>query len=141
MNKELSAIIFAGAIWGIAEGTIGWLLHLLHVPHVALWLSPVIIGCIVFTYRVTGQASSVAIAAIVAALIKCCDLLIPIHTPIYYVLHPAIYIVIEGIAGAVIIKILNLKLKQKLKFNTSTQLSSITLIIAIAINLILFVCR
>lgn len=141
MRENLNAIIFAGAIWGIAEATFGWLLHMLHVPHVALWLSPVIIACIAFAFKATGRASSVFFAAMVAALIKCSDLLLPINVPAYYVLHPAMYIVAEGLVGALAIKVFRLRRLPRLRFALSTRLSGITLVLALAVNLLLFVCR
>lgn len=141
MQNKLSSIIFAGAIWGIAEGTIGWILHILHVPHVAFWLSPVIIACIIFAYKATGQASSVFFTAIVAALIKCTDLLIPINVPLYYVLNPAMYIVAEGLIGALIIIVFRLKEMSQLKFGISTRLAGIVLAVAVAVNILTFVCR
>lgn len=141
MQKKLSAVIFAGAIWGIAEATIGWVLHMLHVHPMLLWMSPVVIACIWLAYKATGSAWSVFYAALIAALIKCTDFLIPIDVPAYWVLNPAMYIAAEGLVGALIIKVFNFKQLPKFRFNLTNAVAGITLLLSIAVNLVLFIWR
>lgn len=141
MLKEINAAIFAGAIWGIAEATIGWVLHLAHVPHISLWMAPIVLACLALAYSTTGRASSALYAAVVAALIKCTDLLMPVSVPLYYVLNPASYILLEGVVGALILKVLNMKKFPRLNWAFSTRLSVATLIVAVAINVAIFMFR
>jgi hypothetical protein len=96
-GETMFSILFYGSLWGIAEATLGYLVHLLE-------LAPGISGGIMFpvafyflrkAYLDTGRLSSVLPTAAVAALIKLSGLLLPHLRPIK-TLNPAMAIMIEA---------------------------------------------
>jgi hypothetical protein len=96
-------IIFWGALWGIAEATIGHLLHIWALPIGWLIWFPFAFGIMWAAYRQTGWAGIVFYIALVASGIKLIDLLTPVR--IDYVINPAVSILLEGLAAFVVFKI------------------------------------
>jgi hypothetical protein len=104
MNKKVIQIVYWGSLWGIAEATLGYVLHMgaIQLPGVPGFLMfPVAFYFMRKAYVATGKAGAVSQVALVAALIKCCDFLIPANIPIR-ILNPALSILLEGLAVALI---------------------------------------
>lgn len=90
-----------GALWGIFEATVGYLLHLL--PFSAGWLVWFPTACFFMgnAYRKTGSAVSVLFVGMLSASVKLLNLFLPGR--IDRVINPAISIVCEALAmGAVL---------------------------------------
>ena len=100
MKKNLSALLFLGAAWGICEAGIGYALHRMAV------LLPGLPGALMFpigfywmnkAQKTTGEVSAPLWIAAIAATIKLADFLIPGADPIR-VINPALSILMEGLA-------------------------------------------
>ena len=85
-----------GALWGIFESTLGYLLHLLPVNLGFLVWYPIACYFLTKAYRESGRASAVLLTAMFASLIKLFNLILPGR--IDQVLNPAVSIIFEGIA-------------------------------------------
>ncbi|CZR08915.1 hypothetical protein [Trichococcus ilyis] len=104
MKEKAIQIVFWGSLWGIAEATLGYVLHMLaiHLPGVpGFVMFPVAFYFMRKMYLSTGKATAVFRMAVVAAAIKCCDFLIPGNIPIR-ILNPALSILLEGLAVAAV---------------------------------------
>lgn len=106
-------IIFWGACWGIIESTVGYLLHRVSFAHGWLIWYPFACFIMANVYRKTGRVSSIFFMGFLAALIKLLNLLLP--GPIDRVINPAISIVLEALAMAVVIFAANRLFKEKKK--------------------------
>ncbi|MDO9591824.1 MAG: hypothetical protein CVU85_00795 [Firmicutes bacterium HGW-Firmicutes-10] len=100
MKKNLNIILFWGALWGITEATLGYVLHIFSIPLPGLpglLMFPV---AFVFMHRVydsTQEPISVVQIALVAACIKLTDLFFGGLMTIY-VINPALSLIIEALA-------------------------------------------
>lgn len=101
--KHLNSIIFCGALWGIAEATIGHFLHIWAFPVGWLVWFPLAYSFMGAAYRQTGEPYVVFYTAVVASAIKLINLLMPIRLD--YVFNPAVSILLEGLAVFVVLKI------------------------------------
>ena len=104
MNKKAIQIIYWGSLWGIAEATLGYVLHMaaIQLPGVpGFVMFPVAFYFMRKSYLAIGKADSVFQVALVAALIKCCDFLISGNIPIR-ILNPALSILLEGLTVAAV---------------------------------------
>jgi len=104
MNKKNIQIVFWGSLWGIAEATLGYVLHMaaIQLPGVpGFVMLPVAFYFMRKAYLAIGKAGAVYQVALVSALIKCCDFLIPGNIPIR-ILNPALSILLEGLAVALV---------------------------------------
>nr|WP_319216451.1 hypothetical protein [uncultured Trichococcus sp.] len=102
MNKKAIQIVYWGSLWGLAEATLGYVLHMaaIQLPGVpGFVMFPVAFYFMRKAYLATGKPGAVFQVALVAALIKCCDFLIPGNIPIR-ILNPALSILLEGLAVA-----------------------------------------
>lgn len=102
MKKQLPALLFPGAAWGICEATAGFLLHRAAVALPGLpgtLMFPVGFYWMNRAQKTTGHAGAAPGIAAVAALIKLSDLLMPGADPIR-VINPALSILLEGLAFA-----------------------------------------
>src|SRR5574344_1682062 len=95
--NNLKIIIFWGALWGILEATLGWLLHLIHFKGEVLVLYPFGLMCMMMAVKQTGQMSSVVKVAGVAAMVKLVNLFMLPAVPVYHVTNPAVAIFLEGL--------------------------------------------
>ena len=95
-TQFLLTVLFWGSIWGIIEATLGWVLHATHLHHgTSNILFAFGIFCMLSATARTGKGSVVVmLTAVVAAIIKMCDFFIPGAAE--GVLHPALYILLEG---------------------------------------------
>lgn len=104
MNKKAIQIVYWGSLWGIAEATLGYVLHMaaIQLPGVpGFVMFPVAFYFMRKSYLASGKADAVFQVALVAALIKCCDFLITGNIPIR-ILNPAFSILLEGLAVALV---------------------------------------
>lgn len=107
MKKNLSIILFWGALWGITEATLGYVLHIFSIPLPGLpglLMFPV---AFVFMHRVydsTQEPISVIQIALVAACIKLTDLLFGGLMTIY-VINPAISLIVEALAVTLVFSV------------------------------------
>ncbi len=101
--KKLSGIIFWGALWGIAEATIGNFLHICVLPIGWLIWFPLAYGFMWLAYRQTGQPVAVVFSALIAAAIKLIDLFGPVRIDL--VINPAVSILLEGLVVFAIYKL------------------------------------
>lgn len=104
MKEKAIQIVYWGSLWGIAEATLGYVLHMaaIQLPGVpGFVMFPVAFYFMRKAYLSTRKPGVVFQVALVAALIKCCDFLIPSNIPIR-ILNPALSIVLEGLAVALV---------------------------------------
>ena len=94
------AILFWGALWGLSESVIGYIVHWLAISIPGLpgfIMFPFAFICMYRIYQTTLNTHSIWLIALIAAAIKLTDFLIPSNKPIY-ILNPATCILYEGIA-------------------------------------------
>lgn len=104
MKEKAIQIVYWGSLWGLAEATLGYVLHMsaIQLPGVpGFVMFPVAFYFMRKAYLATGKPGAVFQVALVAALIKCCDFLIPGNIPIR-ILNPALSILLEGLAVALV---------------------------------------
>lgn len=94
-RKYLFLIIIWGSMWGIAESTIGYVLHNLPLNIGYMVWFPMAYFFINGVYKETGKCQSVLHIAFLAALIKTVNLLMPVR--IDRVINPIVSIILEGI--------------------------------------------
>ena len=88
-------ILFLGALWGLAEATLGYVLHLIPVPGIAgMVMFPIGFYFMLKAYNSTGKIGSIFGVSAIAAGIKLVDLLLPIMPS--KALNPAMSILLEG---------------------------------------------
>lgn len=89
-------ILFWGALWGIFEGTVGYLLHLLPVKIGYIFWFPIALFFMERVYKSTDKLYSVFFIACFASAIKLINLFMEVR--IDRVINPAISIMIETLA-------------------------------------------
>lgn len=125
-NKFLT-ILFWGSLWGIFEATLGWGLHLIHFRGEALVLYPIGIYCMLNAMqRFKGNANIGMLVASVASLVKLANLFMLPSIPAYWVINPAIAILLEGGVFAVFCQI---KLKKAFDLPCAFALTIISFLI------------
>ena len=100
----LSAGVYWGAIWGLYEATVGWLVHILpRVPGTAsVIMIPFAVFCMDRALRSGGHAlRAVLIAAGTAAAIKLVDFFLPARS-VQTIVNPAVSILLQGLAFAAV---------------------------------------
>ncbi len=124
MKKNLFAIIFWGALWGLEEATLG---HLLHITTFNigwfLWF-PLAYFFMSMVYRQTGKLDSILFTSIIAAAIKLVDLFMTANLVI--IICPALSIILEGISLFTIFEITGSK--KLMKKHKLIELTSISLV-------------
>lgn len=100
MQKYGAAVVLAGSLWGLAEATLGYLLHLL--PRIAgipslsgVLMFPVGLAFMLWAIRSTGRANAAFSVAVVAAAIKSTSLVLPMVSFVF-VRNPVLAILAEG---------------------------------------------
>lgn len=90
-----------GSIWGLAEATLGHVLHLIRVPGLpGLVMAPIAVLIMARTAARSRSAAAVFLSGAVAASFKIFDLLAP-GTDILSLVNPIQAILLEALAGAV----------------------------------------
>jgi len=100
MKKNLNIILFWGALWGITEATLGYVLHIFSIPLPGLpglLMFPIAFIFMHRGYDSTQNPMSVLQIAFVAASIKLTDLLFGGLMTIY-VINPALSLIVEALA-------------------------------------------
>lgn len=94
-RRTLLCILTIGALWGIFEATVGYLLHL--IPFSIGWLVWYPVACffMAMTYYQTKKAYAVICVGVLCAGIKLLNLMMPIS--IDRVLNPSVSIVLESL--------------------------------------------
>jgi len=106
LMKLAAQIIFFGAIWGLAEATLGYLLHFLPPLVAGLVMFPVAVYILMKAYRTTGSRSSLVLVGLVAAGIKAVDFLLP-GMSVFKTINPMISIMLESLVVAVAVPMLD----------------------------------
>lgn len=103
-RRVLLAALTWGAVWGLYEATVGYLVHAFaRMPGTsAVLLVPFAVFCLMGARTAGGLRASV-LAAVVAASIKLVNLLLPNPT-LLAVLNPAMAIVMEGLVFAGVVR-------------------------------------
>lgn len=102
MKRYALTILFWGSLWGIAEATLGNLIHLAAIALPGLpgfLMFPIAFYFMKKVFDATGQVWSIFHIAVVAASIKMIDFLLPVYIPIR-IINPALCILLEGLAVA-----------------------------------------
>lgn len=99
-KKERKAtFLFWGAAWGLAESTLGFVLHGFPVPSLAgMIMVPLGIFFMTRAFRETGRPGAVFAVSAVAALLKLSGLVLPGGAGL--TLRPAAAILLEGLIAA-----------------------------------------
>jgi hypothetical protein len=97
-SPVLRAAFLWGSLWGSAEATLGYLLHLVRVPGLpGLLMAPVAVFAMGRAYRRTGRLAAIPAAALVAALLKLGVLAFP-GIDFLAVVNPVRAILLESLA-------------------------------------------
>ena len=100
-----AAALFWGSVWGLAEATLGHLLHLARVPGLpGLVMVPVAVAVMGRVAVRSRSAWAVFLAGVVAASFKLFDLAVP-GTSVFALINPAQAILLEALAGAVWVRL------------------------------------
>lgn len=107
-KKNIPAIIFYGAIWGIIEASIGYLLHMLPI---SIFISgtvlfPLVSYILYRAYKKTDSKSALLAIGFVAASIKAFDFFLPFNSP-FKIVNPMISILMEAMVVLLVITILD----------------------------------
>lgn len=97
--------LFWGSLWGLAEATLGHVLHHIPIQGIAGHLMfPIGVFFMLKAYRHSEKQSTMLVVALVAAHIKLTGLLLPARSP-FTVINPAIAILCESCVLALFIKL------------------------------------
>jgi len=138
--------LFWGFLWGLAEATLGHVLHHVPIPGIAGYVMfPIGAFFMVQAFRHSGKLSAILLTAIVAAQIKMIDLFLPARSPLA-VINPAVAILCESFVLALFLRFLDtgkILIREKSGFftylHTHPALNTIPLVVAtIAVRLFLF---
>jgi hypothetical protein len=100
MKKYLTCIIFWGALWGLTEATLGYVLHTLSLGIGWVVWFPLAFCFTGSVYRRTDSLPSVIFTSFLAAAIKLVDFTMPASPD--RIINPAVSIILEGFAVCMI---------------------------------------
>jgi len=101
-----AAALFWGSVWGLAEATLGHLLHLARVPGLpGLVMVPVAVAVMGRAAVRSRSAVAVFLAGVVAASFKLLDLFVP-GTDLLALSRPIQAILLEALAGALLVRLM-----------------------------------
>lgn len=101
--KTISIIVFFGAIWGIVEASVGYVLHFLPTFIAGTILFPFASVILYKTYQKTNSSVAVLGVGVIAALIKAVNFLLPV-TNMFKIINPMISILLEALVVMVVIR-------------------------------------
>jgi len=105
LNEIKGRVLLWGAAWGLAESTLGFLLHNIPIPGLAgLVMVPLGALCMTRAFRETGRPGAVFSVSAVAALLKLSGFLLPGAPGL--TLRPAAAILLEGLVAAALVALL-----------------------------------
>jgi hypothetical protein len=98
----LRAAFYAGALWGFAEATLGYILHLARVPGLpGAVMAPIGLLLMGRAFVRTGRTSVIPAVALTAAAFKLSTLLVP-GINVLAVINPVQAILLESIAATAV---------------------------------------
>lgn len=97
MKKSAAKILFYGGLWGGVEASIGYLMHLFLMPFAGFLMFPLGFYFMRRAALETEDRRAPFYIALVAAAVKCVDLLLP-NLLVIKVVNPAIGILLQGMA-------------------------------------------
>ncbi|MFO7969641.1 MAG: hypothetical protein R6U15_06010 [Candidatus Izemoplasmatales bacterium] len=100
--EMISLVIFFGAIWGILEASLGYLLHFIPGFIAGTIMFPIVMFILYKAYKSLGSRKAIFYVAMVAIAIKSINLLMPLPTP-FKVVNPMIAMAIESLLVFVVI--------------------------------------
>ena len=101
--RTLSIIVFFGAIWGIVEASVGYVLHFLPTFIAGTILFPFASVILYKTYQKTNSSLAVLGVGVIAAFIKAVNFLMPV-TNMFKIINPMISILLEALVVMVVIR-------------------------------------
>ena len=101
--KTISIIVFFGAIWGIVEASVGYVLHFLPTFIAGTILFPFVSVILYKTYQKTNSSYAVLGVGVIAAFIKAVNFLLPV-TNMFKIINPMISILLEALVVMVVIR-------------------------------------
>lgn len=104
MKKMSTKVLFYGSVWGFAEATLGYMLHIFTVPFTGFFMFPLGFYFMRRAAIETDQNRAPFYVALVAAAIKLVDLFLP-NVMLIKVFNPALAIVLQGIGVSVFLSI------------------------------------
>jgi hypothetical protein len=107
MKINISAIILWGAVWGLVEATLGYVLHSFSLSVGWLFWFPLAFCFMDKVYRQTNSLISILYTSVIAAAVKLIDFLLP--TSIDRIINPAVSIILEGLVVFAAFKIIERK--------------------------------
>ncbi len=107
-TKHIQTILLLGALWGIAEATIGHLLHFLPCGFSGMIMFPIGFYFMYNAYLATDEQTAVFATGLIAASIKFVNFLLPMNSPMS-VLNPAMSIILESLVVYGFLKIFEYK--------------------------------
>jgi hypothetical protein len=111
--KNMRPAIRWGLLWGLAEATLGHILHAIPVTGLAGGVMvPVALVFMQRAYRESGQAAAVMSASAVAATIKLADLVLP-GRGVLMAFRPALAILVEGLIISVLFAALPILVRRR----------------------------
>jgi hypothetical protein len=123
MRKDLSQIVFYGALWGFLEATIGHLLHFIPWTIAGSIMFPIASVILVNAYVKLESKMSLMYIAVVASLVKSVDFFLPALS-IYKTINPIIAFFLEALLVVAVVRIV---MKDTVKTNLlSMQVASIS---------------
>jgi hypothetical protein len=138
--------LFWGSFWGLAEATLGHVLHHIPIPGIAGYVMfPIGVFFMVQAFNQSGKLSAIHLTALVAVNIKLLDLFLPARSP-FAVINPTVAILCESLVLGLFLrfsdpgKILRRKKSSFFTYlHTHPALNTIPLVVAaIAVRLFLF---
>jgi len=112
-NDRGSRVLVWGAAWGLAESTIGYILHRIPVPGLAgMVMIPLGLFFMGRSYRETGSPAAILAVSAVAAILKLSNVLLPGRGPMM-TLRPVTAILLQGVIVAGLYAVLPLFLRRR----------------------------
>ncbi len=102
-KKFLNLVLVYSGLWGLAEATLGYLLHFLPTGVAGMIMFPVAFYFMFNLYKSSGVQSAVLMAGSIAAGIKLTGLAIPLQPPMS-VINPAFSILLESLVIFIFVK-------------------------------------
>jgi hypothetical protein len=105
-QNTLPVLLICGGLWGAAEATLGYLLHLLPCGFSGMLMFPIGVYFMMNVYQASQRHSAIFFTAIIAAGIKLIDLALPTRSPMS-VINPAVSILLESLVVIIFVPMLN----------------------------------
>ena len=96
----ISKVIFFGAIWGIVEASLGYLLHFAPPTISGLIMFPIATFILVKAYKALGSRKALIYIGFIAALVKSIDLLLPGLVG-FKTINPMLSIILQSMVVAI----------------------------------------